>query len=300
MPPRPDPGAPRPVLRTLRASDGPAAHRVCAVHPGALASGEWSAVAGRLPKDTAFHLLDLGNVPEFLAAALDARAPVVPVTALAARCLDELAAAGAVAEPFTLVGWSFGGVVAYEMAARLHAAGEGGAVRDLVLLDSIAPVPAFKRTDELMEPAMLLDWFAMYLAAKRGRPLALGLSAAERRHLAAPEDGLARVLEAAVAQHVLPAGTELAGLRKLYAAYQGGLSRNNRSTAPYEPAPLDRALTLVKPAGSLLPDSGDLGWSGLSGRPVRQVDVPGDHYTMLRDPEAVGVLSGLLAGSAVA
>jgi thioesterase domain-containing protein len=270
------------------------------VHPGALASGEWSAVAGRLPRDTAFDLLDLGNVPEFLAAALDAGAPVVPVTDLAARCLDELAAAGAVAEPFTLVGWSFGGVVAFEMAARLDAAGNGAAVRDLVLLDSIAPVPAFKRTDELMEPAMLLDWFAMYLAAKRGRSLTLGLTAGECRHIAAPEDGLPHVLEAAVAQQVLPPGTELAGLRKLYAAYQGGLSRNNRSTAPYEPAPLDRALTLVKPAGSLLPAGGDLGWSGLSARPVRQVDVPGDHYTMLRDPEAVGVLSGLLAGSAVA
>lgn len=300
MPPRPDPSGPRPVLRTLRAPDGPAAHRVCVVHPGALASGEWAAVAGRLPGDTAFDLLDLGNVPEFLAAALDARAPVVPVTDLAARCLDELDAAGAVAEPFTLVGWSFGGVVAFEMAARLDAAGNGEVVRDLVLLDSIAPVPAFKRTDELMEPAMLLDWFAMYLAAKRGRPLTLGLTADERRRLAAPEDGLPQVLEAAVAQGVLPPGTELAGLRKLYAAYQGGLSRNNRSTAPYEPAPLDRALTLVKPAGSLLPTSGDLGWSGLAARPVRQVDVPGDHYTMLRDPEAVGVLSGLLAGSAVA
>ncbi|WP_329100017.1 alpha/beta fold hydrolase [Streptomyces sp. NBC_01439] len=291
---RPDPTTPRPVLRTLRDADGAAAHRICAVHPGALAAGEWGPLAGRLPADTALYLLDLGSVPEFLAAALDPRAPVVPIGDLAARCLDELAGARIDSGPFTLVGWSFGGVVAYEIAARLDAAGRGALLRDLVLLDSIAPVPAFKRTDELLDAAMLLDWFTMYLGAKRRRPFTVSVPP-----LAAPEDGLPQVLAAAIAQGLLPEGTELAGLRKLYAAYQGGLSRNNRCTAPYEPGPLDRPLTLVKPERSLLPDEGDLGWSGLSSHPVRETGVPGDHYTMLRDPGAVSVLAGLLAGSAV-
>uniref|UniRef100_A0AAU1M0L9 Thioesterase domain-containing protein n=1 Tax=Streptomyces sp. NBC_00148 TaxID=2903626 RepID=A0AAU1M0L9_9ACTN len=294
MSPRPDPSTPRPVLRTLRDAGGGTAHRICAVHPGALAAGEWEALAGQLPEDTALHLLDLGNIPEFLAAALDPRAPVVPVEALADRCLTELRAAGLDSAPYSLVGWSFGGVVAYEIATRLHAAGRGAVLRDLVLLDSIAPVPAFKRTDELLDASMLLDWFAMYLGAKRRRPLTVSVPS-----LAAPEDGLPQVLDAAVTQGLLPQGTELAGLRKLYAAYQGGLSRNNRCTAPYEPGPIDRPLTLVKPERSLLPASGDLGWSGLSAHPVRQVGVPGDHYTMLRDPEAVSAIAGLLADSAV-
>ncbi|MFF3650895.1 alpha/beta fold hydrolase [Streptomyces sp. NPDC002181] len=294
MSPRPDPTAARPVLRLLRDADGPAGRRICAVHPGALAAAEWETLAARLPADTALHLLDLGNVPEFLTAALDPRAPAVSIGDLAARCLDELAAARIDTGPFTLAGWSFGGVVAYEIAARLDATGRGALLRDLVLLDSIAPVPAFKRTDELLDAAMLLDWFVMYLGAKRRSPFTVSIPP-----LAVPEDGLHLVLDAAVAQGLLPADTELAGLRKLYAAYQGGLSRNNRCTAPYEPGPLERPLALVKPERSLLPAEGDLGWSGLSSHPVRQVDVPGDHYTMLRDPEAVNALVGLLAGSAV-
>ncbi|MCY0954256.1 thioesterase domain-containing protein [Streptomyces sp. H27-S2] len=291
---RPDPTAPRPVLRLLRDADGPAGRRIFAVHPGALAASEWEALAGRLPADTALYLLDLGNVPAFLTAALDPRAPAVPIGDLAARCLDELAAARIDTEPFTLVGWSFGGVVAYEIAARLDGSGRSELLRDLVLLDSIAPVPAFKRTDELLDAAMLLDWFVMYLGAKRRKSFTLGIPP-----LATPEDGLPLVLDAAIAQGLLPADTELAGLRKLYAAYQGGLSRNNRCTAPYEPGPLERPLTLVKPERSLLPAEGNLGWSGLSSRPVRQMDVPGDHYTMLRDPGAVHVLADLLADSAV-
>ncbi|MEU1621678.1 thioesterase domain-containing protein [Streptomyces sp. NPDC005722] len=287
--------APRPVLTPLREPAGGAARRLYAVHPGALAPTAWQPLAERLPEDTALSLLDLGNVPEFFAAALDPDVCGVTVAGLAERCLAEITASAPADTPFSLVGWSFGGVVGYEVAARLDAAGHGARLEELVLLDSIAPVPAFKRADELLDPAMLLDWFAMYLGAKRGRPLVLSVPP-----VAGTDEGLPALLAAATAQGVLPPGTELAGLRKLYAAYHGGLLRNNRCTAPYEPTPLDRTVTLVKPERSLLPDRGDLGWSRLSTRPVRRLGVPGDHYTMLREPTAVAVLAGLLAAPAVA
>lgn len=292
---RPDPTAPRPVLTPLRAPDAGVARRLYAVHPGALAPAVWHPLAERLPRDAALSLLDLGNIPAFFGAALDPKADPPTVGELAGRCLAELAASGLADAPFSLVGWSFGGVVAYEIAARLDAEGRGDLLEELVLLDSIAPVPAFKRTDEVLAPRMLLDWFAMYLGAKRGRPLTVSVAPT-----ATAEDGLLAVLQAATDQGVLPPDTELAGLRKLYSAYHGGLVRNNRCTAPYEPGPLDRTVTLVKPERSLLPDGGDLGWSHLSSRPVRQQAVPGDHYTMLREPEAVALLSGLLADPAVA
>lgn len=294
---RPDRTAPRPVLTPLREPAGGAARRLYAVHPGALAPTAWQPLADRLPADTALWLLDLGTIPEFFAAALDpdAAADTVSIAGLAERCLSELTASAPADAAFSLVGWSFGGVVGFEIAARLDAAGQGTRLEELVLLDSIAPVPAFKRADELLDPAMLLDWFAMYLGAKRGRPVVLRVPP-----VADTDEGLPALLAAATAQGVLPPGTELAGLRKLYAAYHGGLLRNNRCTAPYEPAPLDRTVTLVKPERSLLPDRGDLGWSRLSTRPVRQLGVPGDHYTMLGEPTAVAVLAGLLADPAVA
>ncbi len=304
MRPRPDRRPPaRPLLTHLRrgldegAAGSPAgrAPRVYAVHPGALASDSWRDLAAALPENAGFALLDLQSVPEFMTAALAPAGstageaePGVPD--LARRCLAALAADRPAGAPFQLVGWSFGGVVAYEMAVQLAAAGQGAQLQDLVLLDSIAPVTAFKRPDELLDARMLLRWFAMYLGAKRGAALRLDLPSEVTL-----DAGLDLLLTAATAQGVLPPDTEAAGLRKLYGAYAGGLSRNNRCTNPYTPAPLDRALTLVKPDGSLLPDRGDLGWSGLTPHPLRQLNVRGDHYTMLREPSAVPVLSGLLA-----
>ncbi|HZF90501.1 thioesterase domain-containing protein [Streptomyces sp.] len=286
-PPR-RPPPPRPLLSALRPAAGPAGpavRPVVAVHPGALPASAWADLADRLPEDTAPYLCDLGTVTEYVTAALDPAAPVIGVRELAARCLAELTAAGLTERPFALVGWSFGGVVGYEIAARLDAEGRAGTLRELVVLDSIAPVAAFQRPDDALEPAMLLDWFAMYLGARRGHRLVTG-SAATR--------DLDALLDAAVAQGVLPAGTEPAGLRKLYTAFHAGLVRNNRCTAGYLPAPLDRTVTVVKPERSLLPASPDLGWSELSGRPVRLRHVPGDHYTMLGEPETGAALAALL------
>lgn len=304
MSPQPDRRPPAPALLThLRprrpgADPAHAAPRVYAVHPGALAPGNWQDLAAALPATAGFGLLDLQCVPEFLTAALRPAGspggddePDVPE--LARRCLAALTADLPAGEPFRLVGWSFGGVIAYEMAAQLTAAGRGDTLRDLVLLDSIAPVAAFKRPDELLQPDMLLRWFAMYLGAKRGTALSVDLPAE-----VTIENGLELVLKAATAQGLLPPDTEPAGLRKLYGAYVSGLSRNNRCTTPYTPEPLDRPLVLVKPEGSLLPDRGDLGWSLLTPHPLRTLDVPGDHYTMLHEPAAVRAVSELLSGPA--
>lgn len=309
MSPLPDPlrqAARKPLLTAVR-SGGPAAgpaldraalpvRPVCAIHPGALPSTVWQSLAARLPEDSAPYVCDLGTVPAYFAAGLDPTAPVAGVGDLAALCLAELTAAGLTERPFTLVGWSFGGVVAYEIAARLDARGLGGTLEALVVLDSIAPIAEFERAEDELEPARLLDWFAMYLGARRGRRLTVDPRAFEGRRV--EEDGLGILLDAAVAQGVLPADTEEAGLRKLFGAFRAGLVRNTRCTAGYLPDPLDRAVTVVRPERTLLPESPDLGWSRLSGRPLVRLDVPGDHYTLLQEPETVAALAALLGGTA--
>ncbi|MFF9130682.1 thioesterase domain-containing protein [Streptomyces sp. NPDC014806] len=297
MPQRPDaaarmrPAAERPLLTPLRAAAHPAARPVVAVHPGALPPAVWHDLAAALPEHSTPYLCDLGTVPAYVTAALDPAAPVPGVRDLAARCLGELTAAGLTDGPLTLVGWSFGGVVALEIAARLDARG-AGPVTGLVVLDSIAPVAAFQRADDQLDPPTLLGWFAMYLGARRGHDLTLAPGALDGH---GEDDGLDVLLGAALAQGVLPAGTEPAGLRKLYTAFRSGLLRNNRCTAGYLPAPLHTPITLLMPRRSLLPDSPDLGWEQLGTRPLRRIDVPGDHYTMLQQPRTAAVLAALLA-----
>ncbi|MEU3252029.1 thioesterase domain-containing protein [Streptomyces sp. NPDC006997] len=299
MSPRPDRAPRRPTPRALltalrptgdeerdtRLAEEPGTRAVVAVHPGALPATVWGPLAARLAGDQEPYLCDLGAVPEYVAAGLDPAAPVPGVRELADRCLRALRDAGLTRRPLALAGWSFGGVVAYEIAARLDAEGRGGRLGALVVLDSIAPVAAFQRPDDALTPAMLLGWFAMYLGARRGQRLRTDATALT---------SLDALLDAAVTQGVLPPGTEPAGMRKLYGAFHAGLVRNNRCTADYLPEPLDRTVTVVKPDRSLLPDSHDLGWGGLSGRPLRQLAVPGDHYTLLQRPETVTALADLL------
>jgi thioesterase domain-containing protein len=260
---------------------------VYAVHPGGLPADVWQGLAGVLPADVGLSVFDLHNVPEYFEAALTGGLPAVTLPELGRRCLAELAVDRPPGVPFALVGWSFGGVVAFEMARGLPAA---AGPAHLVLLDSIAPTPEFKRTDELLEPPLLIRWFAMYLAAKRGRPLAA------EPGIAAPttQDGLAALLDRVTANGVLPPDTPAAGLRKLYDSYVGGLMRNNHLVLPYEPDPLHRPLTLVKATRSLLPEYGDLGWSDLA--PVLLEHVEGDHYSILSDPSAWAVVADLVTG----
>jgi thioesterase domain-containing protein len=59
-----------------------------------------------------------------------------------------------------LLGWSFGGLVAWELARQIEAC--GGVVASLTLLDSLPPGASPYRAE--LRDTELLDWFAMELA----------------------------------------------------------------------------------------------------------------------------------------
>ncbi|HSV67635.1 MAG TPA: thioesterase domain-containing protein [Mycobacteriales bacterium] len=292
MPRPPDrgPTARSPLLRPTRPAHGAERLRAYGVHPGGLPADVWQGLGAALPPDVGLAVFDLQTMPEYFEAALTGAQPAISLAEMARRCMLELTASHPPGLPFTLVGWSFGGVVAFELTRRMYA---GAAPLGLAVLDSIAPTPDFKRTDELLEPPLLVRWFAMYLAAKRGRPLTAEPGVGGET----AEDGLAEVLATATATGVLPADTTMPGLRKLYDSFVAGLVRNNRLVLPYEPGWSDRPLTLVKPVRGLLPDHGLLGWDELA--PVRAVASPGDHYSMLFDPSAWALVADLISRPAV-
>jgi thioesterase domain-containing protein len=288
MQPRREPTPRRrgPELVTTLTDGGAAARlQVYAVHPGALPATGWRGLAEALPADVAVHVANLDAVTEYVTAADPAGTSTPSVSGLATRVAAALPAPPAGA-PVVLVGWSFGGVVAYEIGAtaahRPHA---------LVLLDSIAPVSRFTVDDrELVDGDTLIRWFAMYLCAKRGTALPAGVDLGGGTE----QDRLLRLLRWCASAGVLPPDTPPAGLLKLYRSFLGGLSRNNRVVRDYRPQPTVLPTALVKPAGSLLPEHGALGWpeltlSGFTLRPC-----PGDHYTMLREASVWSVVADLV------
>ncbi|MFC4030061.1 thioesterase domain-containing protein [Streptomyces polygonati] len=280
---------PRVVHRFREA--GPAGHTVFVVHPGALPATVHRTLAAALPEGTGLTVLDLSALPEYWEPALTGDQPSTTVDDLAARLL-ELLLAEVAGGSFALAGWSFGGVVAHTMTT-LPAAGR--LPGRLVLLDSIAPTEAYTPAEDDLDQPMLLDWFAMYLGAKRGRQLP---GAPDRYAGHSPESGLAAVLEASVGAGALPADTSLPGLRKLYDTFVDGLLRNNRLTAAHRPRPAALPLVLLKAERSLIHGDPDLGWPELAARGLTVLPCPGDHYTMLSRSDSAAVIAHALLADA--
>jgi acyl transferase domain-containing protein/thioesterase domain-containing protein len=211
-----------------------------------------------------------------------AAAPAAPygVAALAERYLGALPPRAA-GTPYVLGGWSFGGLVAYEMAQRLSARGETVAL--VALIDSFVVAGGEPPDEVAIELGFLEE-----IAALRGRTAVLdaaelrGLDAKARLTLIEAEARRAGILPAAIRSD------------DFAAAYR--LARGNLAAAfAYHPPP-NRAERVVlwraerrRPAfARALPAScaglPDLGWAAAVGPKLDIVCLPGDHYSLLTAP----------------
>lgn len=278
------------LVRAFGPASGTPRRRVLVVHPGALPSGHYAELAAALPAHTELHVVDLEQVPEYFQAALRGGRADITVPELAARAADALRSRGLFGRPWALVGWSFGGVVGHALTALLA---PEELPRRAVLLDSIAPVPDYTRADGEVGADLVMPWFCMYLAAKRGGTLT---APAVGRAGPADVDGLlGAVLGQALERGVLRPGTTLPGLRKVYDAYLDGLLRNNRLVQGFRPGPARVPVTLLRPERGLLATPDPLGWEQLTDD-LGVEHTPGDHYSMLRDPVAVKSAAAIAHG----
>jgi thioesterase domain-containing protein len=194
--------------------------------------------------------------------------------------------------PYLLGGWSFGGVVAFEMARQMRQRGRPVAL--VALLDSrapglvallnsrapgLVPMPAPAREDEddivrlyLRDQAGLQGLDASWLD---GEPAGMDEASALDWLLArAHETGLLR------------ASVRLAQVRPLLDVYRA----NVRANAAYQPRPGGGRLTLFRPCTSPEPTNG---WSALAGEPVEVHEMAADHYSMLAPPAVAGLADRL-------
>ncbi len=200
--------------------------------------------------------------------------PLRRIEDMAARYVEELEASDPEG-PHLLLGWSMGGVVAFEMARQLEQRGQKVAL--LALLDAPAPPPPGA-------PPLALEVDPLHLFA---RELGLAGAAEEPRPstpsmLELPEMAvrLQRLLEQAKSAGLLPPTAEMPEIQRAFDVFVANL----RALEAYRPeavASCEIILFRADDAEGMAPR--DLGWSRWTGGGVEVVPVPGDHYTFLQE-----------------
>jgi amino acid adenylation domain-containing protein len=184
--------------------------------------------------------------------------------------------------PYLLGGWSIGGVIALEMAQQLQAQGQSVAL--LALLDSHAPQDDRERKPDDVE---LLASFALDL----GLPLHDLKLDHERLKALGADERLAWVLEQVHKARLLPEDIGLAQTRRIFQVFK----HNVRAVRQYEPRPYPGAVALFKAREWRYENevAADLGWSALVDGGVNVHEVPGNHYTLVREPNVASLAEQL-------
>jgi amino acid adenylation domain-containing protein len=181
--------------------------------------------------------------------------------------------------PYSLGGWCYGGLVAFEMARQLQAKGQ--AVAFLGLLETVAPPPSLRisryylhrfRCFLRMSPRHWLSYLRSKLRYYQDVKLANRMRFRRLEH----NDPEKRVT---LAEH----NRRLARLEHVYATNLQALKR-------YRPKPYPGKVTLFNAEQidqGVLPDP-QYAWTGLAGA-IEVHAVPGDHDTMLTEPNVAAL-----------
>ncbi|MFD5368689.1 amino acid adenylation domain-containing protein [Streptomyces sp. NPDC127103] len=182
--------------------------------------------------------------------------------------------------PYRVGGWSMGGVIALEMAAQLTAAGAEVELLAVVdLMERPGPAEGAPVSDEV-----LLSWFARDLAGLAGVEWELPAEAFDGRP---PVEVLHAEARAAGA---LSEDIDLDTLSSIVGRFQS----NYRALLRYAPRPFaGRVLSLRAADGGASVDTASR-WMEYFPGDAALVDVPGDHYTVMRG-ERLRVLAGELS-----
>ncbi|HEX6290185.1 MAG TPA: amino acid adenylation domain-containing protein [Herpetosiphonaceae bacterium] len=183
--------------------------------------------------------------------------------------------------PYLLGGWSFGGLVAFEMARQLNARGQQVAL--LALMDTWAPLPGNVLAD-YSDEATPFSFFAKDLEHRFARRLPL-LTDDELR-LLDPDTRLRYLHKLVQLAADLAPDYSIEQIQQQIRIYQANL----RAADAYQPKgtyPYQITLFQAKEPFSAHPPADTLGWDQLTAEPVALYSVPGNHLTMFSEPHIV-------------
>jgi thioesterase domain-containing protein/acyl carrier protein len=201
--------------------------------------------------------------------------PLPRIEEMAARYIEELRTVQS-AGPYMLGGWSMGGVVAFEMAQQLRR--QGQEVSLLALLDSYAPTTLGRATD-INDETLLLQ-FTSDISGLYG--LEQSLTEESDSEPRGVEEHLGFLLQQWVRARSLPPDFDLKQLSRRFHVFE----TNVRAMLHYEPQRYPGRITFFRASEQLADISEDTAkdWQDLAAEGVEVHVVPGNHYTMLREP----------------
>lgn len=187
--------------------------------------------------------------------------------------------------PYYLGGWSLGGSIAFEMAQQLLAQGEE--IAALVLVDSLLPASHIG-SQELSQSEMLAG-FALHL----------GLSQEQFEAAHAPfmtqswNEQWQALIEHLRASGVIPADSAALYLQRLFQVYQATI----QAWLCYQPRPYTGPLLLLRASerSGREDEEVTMGWRQIAGQHLTVGEVPGDHYTLMRQPHVMVLAARLRA-----
>jgi amino acid adenylation domain-containing protein len=237
----------------------------------------------------------VGNVLSYvdLARRLDAEQPVYGLQALGLDAgqepvanLDDVTTrfVAAIREvqpagPYRLIGYCVGSVFAYAVARRLL--DEGDDIALLAVLDGGPPNldNGFEDADE----ADIAAWFGWELGRSANRRLQIDADEL-RGHTG--ERLATEVVRRAIEADVLPPDTVQAQLSRLLATFTAGV----RAAREHPDVPLPRRILGLMAAEENQETNPVQRWAPLAGGGLDLVEVPGDHYSMMRPPHVDAVV----------
>ncbi|TCP59425.1 amino acid adenylation domain-containing protein [Tumebacillus sp. BK434] len=239
-------------------------------HPGTGNVLAYYELARLLPADQPVYGLQ--------APALEADVPATDCVAELAACYVRHLRSVQPQGPYLFGGWSFGGVLAYEAAQQLRAAGE--TVQLLAMLDAGTPVEA--GAGELLSEAEFSVSYCQNMAKRLKLDLSVKNDQLDPDNI---EAVLHTFLELGKTHNILPHDFGYEQFRRMLRVS----AAHERAAGSYRPVPFPGDMTLFRaaeqPEGAARTEA--LGWETLVQGSLTVQEVPGDHDTIVAMPHVL-------------
>ncbi|MEO1560163.1 MAG: thioesterase domain-containing protein, partial [Cyanobacteria bacterium J06632_19] len=177
--------------------------------------------------------------------------------------------------PYLIGGWSFGGIVAFEMAQQLYLSNQEVAL--LALIDCWAP-HQYIRKPAKVDNAVILAWLADDLGDSLGRKIRISVKQLQSLK---GDKQLNYVLDKLKAANILPSSMGIGEIQRLLEI----ALLNRQAERNYSPQVYQHPITLFRGNDNIEPQDSDptMGWKDLTNL-LEIKQIPGNHYTIIKKP----------------